>query len=227
LSRYAVHEEADLAEVAHVDAARTSVAVERHLITLALNLLGAPRQTMHELETTMSAAAQTTTPSPAPTSYVPKRSDLPLNTRFKLGSEITEEQKAFLDTNGFILFEKVASPEELQMIVSEVERIQEQWLAEKRTSVFGIPVMKGNIDGKDFVQRFAFTSMSSDKFKSFVRDDRFAPMRRLIGEDTRVGDQEKDGVVFNRYINIPGSAYPDLGWHTDGLRDIFYLRRPK
>jgi hypothetical protein len=133
----------------------------------------------------MSAAAQTTTPSPAPTGYVPMRSDRPPNTRFKLGSEITDEQKAFLETNGFILFEKVASPEEFQMIVSEVERIQEQWLAEKRTSVFGIPVMKGDIDGKGFIQRFAFTSMFSDKIKSVVRDERFAPVRRLVGEDTR------------------------------------------
>lgn len=174
----------------------------------------------------MQTVATTATPSPS-LGYKPMRSDLPLNTRFKLGKEITEEQKAFLDTNGFILFEKVASPEELQTIVSEVDRIQERWLAEKRESVYGIPVMKGNIDGKDFIQRFAFTSVFSEYIKTFVRDDRFTPVRRLVGENTRVGDEEKDGVVFNRYINIPGSAYPDLGWHTDGLRDIFYLRMPK
>jgi phytanoyl-CoA hydroxylase len=26
---------------------------------------------------------------------------------------------------------------------------------------------------------------------------------------------------------VPGSVYPRLGWHTDGLRDLFYLRKPK
>ena len=30
---------------------------------------------------------------------------------------------------------------------------------------------------------------------------------------------EKDGVVVNRFLNMPGSAHPRLGWHTDGLRE--------
>jgi ectoine hydroxylase-related dioxygenase (phytanoyl-CoA dioxygenase family) len=47
-----------------------------------------------------------------------------------------------------------------------------------------------------------------------------------VGEGARVGDDEKDGVVINRYVNEPGSVYPRLGWHTDGLRDLFYLRMP-
>ena len=34
-------------------------------------------------------------------------------------------------------------------------------------------------------------------------------------------------MVINRYINSPGSVAPRLGWHTDGLRDLFYLRMPK
>ena len=39
---------------------------------------------------------------------------LPLDTRFKLGSEITPEQHAFLDKHGFLIFEQVISPEEVQ-----------------------------------------------------------------------------------------------------------------
>ena len=56
-----------------------------------------------------------------------------------------------------------------------------------------------------------------------MHDERLLPVRSLIGENTRVGASEKDGVVFNRNLNIPGSAYPKLGWHTDGLRSLFYL----
>ena len=33
-------------------------------------------------------------------------------------------------------------------------------------------------------------------------------------------------VVCNRFVNSPGSVYPRLGWHTDGLRDLFYGRLP-
>ena len=38
---------------------------------------------------------------------------------------------------------------------------------------------------------------------------------------------KKTGVVVNRYINVPGTAHARLGWHTDGLRDLFYGRMPK
>ncbi len=154
--------------------------------------------------------------------------DLPLTTRFTLGPAITAEQRAFLAQHGFLVFDQVARPDEVAMLVEEMERIQAQWLAEKRTRVFGIPIFFGkDHEGKPFLQRLAFTSIFSDRIRAFVRDPRFAPILDLIGKDARVGDAEKDGVVINRFMNVPGSVYPRLGWHTDGLRDIFYGRMPQ
>jgi phytanoyl-CoA hydroxylase len=101
------------------------------------------------------------------------------------------------------------------------------WIAEDKKTVRGIPLFWGKNAGKQFLQRFPFTSTFSDGIKGFVRDARFAPIRDLVGAGARVGDDEKDGVVINRYINEPGSIHPRLGWHTDGLRDLFYLRMPK
>jgi len=152
--------------------------------------------------------------------------ELPLDTRFELGREITKVQRAFLDTRGFLLFGGVARPTEVARILSEIDAIEARWIAEKRKKVYGIPLFVGENEGRPFIQRFAFTSMFSDYIRGFVRDDRFLPVRGLIGEDTRVGDEEKDGVVFNRNLNVRGSAYQRLGWHTDGLRDLFYLRVP-
>jgi phytanoyl-CoA hydroxylase len=152
---------------------------------------------------------------------------LPFSTRFTLGRVVTPVQRAFLDRNGFLVFAQVARQDEIDRIDAEVRAIQERWLAEKRKQVHGIPLFVGKDgEGKPFIQRFAFTSVFSDVIREFVRDDRFTPVRALIGAGTRVGDQEKDGVVFNRNLNVPGSAYPKLGWHTDGLRDLFYLRVP-
>jgi phytanoyl-CoA hydroxylase len=149
---------------------------------------------------------------------------LPLSTRFTLGTELTPIQKAFFDRHGFILFANVAKQSELDAIYREVCAIQERWLAEGRKKVFGIPLFVGKDHlGQPFIQRFAFTSMFSDVIRDFVRDPRFEPVRRLVGENARVGDNEKDGVVFNRNLNVPGTTYRSLGWHTDGLRDIFYL----
>ena len=151
----------------------------------------------------------------------------PLSTRFRLGSEIDAEQRAFLDAHGFLVFEAVASAGEVAAILAELDRIEAAWLAERRAFVNGIPVFWGLREGRPFVQRFAFTSLFSEVIRAFVRAPRFEPLRRLVAEDARIGDDEKDGVVVNRYLNAPGSISPRLGWHTDGLRDLFYLRMPQ
>ena len=155
-------------------------------------------------------------------------SDLPLTTRFTLGPAITAEQRAFLDRHGFLHFSRVATADEVAMIGAEIDRIEHEWFASGRRRVFGIPLWFGTDDeGKPWLQRLAFTSVFSERIRDFVRDPRFRPILELVGPDARIGDAEKDGVVVNRYMNVPGSVYPRLGWHTDGLRDLFYGRMPQ
>ena len=155
-------------------------------------------------------------------------SPLPLSTKFRLGPVITDEQRDFLDEHGFLHFEQVATPDEVAMITREMQRIQDEWHAAGRTRVYGIPLFWGkDAQGKPFLQRLAFTSVFSEAIRRFVRDERFRPILGLVGTDARIGDAEKDGVVINRFINLPGSVYPKLGWHTDGLRDLFYGRMPQ
>src|SRR5258705_13957923 len=133
--------------------------------------------------------------------------DLPLTTRFTLGPAVTDEQRAFLDRHGFLHFSRVAAPDEVAMIVAEIERIERDWHAAGRTRVFGIPLFFGrDHEGKPFLQRLAFTSVFSERIRVFVRDPRFAPILDLVGADARIGDAEKDGVVVNRYMNVPGSV---------------------
>jgi hypothetical protein len=152
----------------------------------------------------------------------------PLDTRFHLGPTITPEQQAFLDRHGFIHFSRVASPAEVALLVAEMDAIEARWVAERREKVFGIPLFFGRDgDGRPYLQRIAFASVFSDAIRDFVRDPRFAPILGLVGPDARIGDREKDGVVINRYLNAPGSVHPRLGWHTDGLRDLFYGRMPQ
>jgi phytanoyl-CoA hydroxylase len=171
---------------------------------------------------THSAAAPARALTPNPLSP-----DHPLSTRFTLGPEITAEQRAFLDRHGFILFSRVANADEVAMLGAEIARIEAQWLAEGRTRVFGIPLFIGRDHvGNPFIQRLAFTSVFSEPLRAFVHDARFRPIVELVGPDARVGDREKDGVVVNRYLNVDGSVHPRLGWHTDGLRDLFYGRMP-
>ena len=153
---------------------------------------------------------------------------LPLSTRFTLGATVTDVQRRFLDEHGFLVFARVVGDDEIAALTAELDRINETWAAEGKTMHFGIPIVWGRDDaGRPYVQRFCFTSLFSDVWRDFVHDGRFDPIRALIGETVRVGDREKDGVVVNRYLPGTGSVVRDLGWHTDGLRDLFYGRMPK
>lgn len=153
--------------------------------------------------------------------------ELPLSARFRLRGAITPVQQAFLDRHGYVVYDRVASVGEIDQIASEVERIEADLLARDVKKVHGIPVWVGRgVGGKPWIQRMGFTSVFSDYIRAFVRDPRFDPIRGLIGEGARVGDEEKDGVVVNRYGNLPGSLRPRLGWHTDALRDVVYNWRP-
>lgn len=148
---------------------------------------------------------------------------LPLGARFRLGERITPVQHAFLAKHGFLVFGQVATDEEVDTILAEVDRIEADLLARGERKVFGVPVWFGlDPDGHDYLFRMGFTSVHSEYLGTFVRHARFEPIRTLIGADARIGDREKDGVVFNRYVRSEQSLRPNLAWHTDALRDVFY-----
>lgn len=153
--------------------------------------------------------------------------DLPITTVFELGDHVTAEQERFLETYGFVHFRGVATSTEIDALVSEHEKICREHVEKDRQSVYGVPIFYGrDEDGSLLLNRSPFSSVYSEVIRDFVRDARFEPIRKLVGEDARIGDEEKDGVVINLYKNVKGSFYPRLGWHTDGLRDLFYGRMP-
>ena len=68
---------------------------------------------------------------------------LPVTTKFTLGDSITDEQRRFLDHYGFLHFKGVATLEEVETLRAEQDRIQAEWVAEQRASVYGIPLFWG------------------------------------------------------------------------------------
>ena len=121
-------------------------------------------------------------------------------------------RKAFLKRHGYLIFGGVATADEVAKINAEVDRIESDWVTEGRTSVNGVPIFKGvGLEEKPMMQRIPFSSCFSDYIKEFIRSERFELVRRLIGDEVRIGDSEKDGCVVNTYVNVPGSVYPKLG----------------
>jgi ectoine hydroxylase-related dioxygenase (phytanoyl-CoA dioxygenase family) len=143
---------------------------------------------------------------------------------FDLGSELTEEQKAFFDTHGFIHFKNFITSETVSRIHQEMEKVQEQWIKEDVKLVNGVPIKYGiDTNGNKIVQRYAFSNKFSPFLQELLRDPRLKALFGFIGApDCRIGEDEKDGLVINHYVNSENSTFSQMGWHTDALRDIFY-----
>ncbi len=145
------------------------------------------------------------------------------HTSFALDKHITQEQIEFFNQNGFLHFKNFVDKKTISEFINEVENVQEHLLQNNITKVNGIPLKFGtDVDGKTLIQRLAFASHYSKKLQQFLKDPRLQLLLQLIGNyDARIGENEKDGLVVNHYVNVEGSKYSRLGWHTDSPRDIF------
>jgi len=142
--------------------------------------------------------------------------------KYTLGEFITTEQKEFFNQNGFIHFQNFFNPDTVTNIIDASVAVQQDWLANDVKKVNGVPIKYGNdVDGSPIVQRFAFINQHNPVLEDLTTDNRFKLLLKLIGPGARLGVNEKDGMVFNHYVNGPQSKFAKMGWHTDGLRDIF------
>lgn len=142
---------------------------------------------------------------------------------FHFEGEITDVQLAFFQKNGFIHFKHFVSRETVLEFVNEVGRVEKYLFDHNISKVNGVPLKFGNdMDGKTIIQRLAFASQYSEKLHKFLNDPRFHCLTKLLGDyDGRIGENEKDGLVVNHYMNTPFSKFTHLGWHTDSPRDLF------
>ena len=133
---------------------------------------------------------------------------------------LTPDQQKFLDANGYLRLPQFLAPAEVDEILAGLAEVESRWIAEGREKARGIPIKYGRgPDGKRYVNRFAFASLYSERLHRAV--ERFRALAEVFGEGFRFGEDEKDGMVVNHYLNLDGSRYKQLGWHTDGLRDVF------
>ncbi len=145
------------------------------------------------------------------------------NCNFELGDTLTEEQLDFFDEHGVIIFRNFLNKEKVDLYISELKRLESEWLTEKREKVNGIPLKYGKDEnGKLTIQRLCFTSLYSDALHQLLDEPKLQALTGLLGPyEGRIGENEKDGLVINNYINTPNSTFTQMGWHTDSPRDLF------
>jgi ectoine hydroxylase-related dioxygenase (phytanoyl-CoA dioxygenase family) len=149
-----------------------------------------------------------------------------LKRKFQFGPVITEEQKRFYEDYGYIVFEGVFSPETIARVNAELD-VQKVKVAESgKTAINGVPIKFG-IDEKGNVipQRTPFMNLLSPVIDEVVHDPRLQALLQFV-PNSRFGYHERDGVVINHYVSgAKKSRFKRLGWHTDAIRDLFYLEK--
>lgn len=142
---------------------------------------------------------------------------------FTLANQLTDEQINFFNHHGFIHFKNFITPETVSSIIDASKEVQQKWIDNDLQKINGVPIKYGkDLDGSPIVQRFAFINQHHQTLSGLLLDPRLDGLLQLAGDGARLGTEEKDGMVFNHYINGPESKFAKMGWHTDGLRDIFY-----
>jgi ectoine hydroxylase-related dioxygenase (phytanoyl-CoA dioxygenase family) len=142
---------------------------------------------------------------------------------YSLGDTITEEQIDFFNEHGVIIFRNFLSKELVDEYINELKRIEKLWLDENRDKVNGIPLKFGMDEkGNKTIQRLCFTSQFSDPLEKLLQDPRLKALTSFLQPyEGRIGEDEKDGLVINNYINTTNSGFTQMGWHTDSPRDLF------
>ena len=145
------------------------------------------------------------------------------NKVFHFENKITGSQFDFFNKHGFIQFKNFISKETVAEFIKEINAVQDHLIKNNIDKINGIPLKYGeDVNGQTIIQRLAFTSHYSKKLQLFLKDPRLQLLLQLLGNfEGRIGENEKDGLVVNHYVNNPSSKFSKMGWHTDSPRDLF------
>lgn len=145
------------------------------------------------------------------------------NATFQLQKHLSNQQLNFFHKHGFLHFKNFIDKETVSLFIREVETIQAHLLHNNISKINGIPLKFGSdVNGTPLIQRLAFASQHSETLSRFLKDSRLQALLPLLGPyEGRIGENEKDGLVVNHYINTENSQFKQMGWHTDSPRDLF------
>ena len=123
--------------------------------------------------------------------------------KFSLHDEITPEQTASFHLNGFIHFKNFLNAVQVSEIIGALSDLQAKWISENIKEVNGIPIRYGfDENNEPIIHRFAFTSLYSKEISNLVHFPAIQSLTKLLeSENSRIGENEKDGVVVNHYVD--------------------------
>ncbi len=136
---------------------------------------------------------------------------------------LSVQHLSFFQKYGVLHFKNFVDKETVELFLQEIQRVQHYFISNKIKKINGIPLKYGmDVNEKPLIQRLAFTSQYSKVLSNFLKDVRLQAVTQLLHPyEGRIGENEKDGLIVNHYINTHASAFTQMGWHTDSPRDLF------
>lgn len=147
---------------------------------------------------------------------------------FRLDERVMPEHVDFLETYGFIRFKGFLPRSRANELYVALNEMTADLVRRGVTEMNGVPLITGKRDdGSPYYGRIPFASLNHPEYKRYIQDPRFQSIIDVLAPGFRIGEEERDGLVVNRFRNEQGAKYKNLGWHTDSLRDIAYLEKPR
>lgn len=166
--------------------------------------------------------------SPRETGVLPRANRVIPIPDFRLDGHLTSEHVDFFETYGFIRFRGFVPRARAKQLHTGLLEITDSLVRSGKGKINGVPLIRGQRDdGSPFFGRIPFASLQHPVFREFLRDPRFQAITDDLAPGFRIAEEERDGLVVNRFRNEPGAKYKNLGWHTDSLRDLFYFEKPR
>jgi phytanoyl-CoA hydroxylase len=145
---------------------------------------------------------------------------------FRIKDALEAQHINFFNEHGFLHIKEFISRDTVELLLTEVQKVEKRLLQKGVDKVNGIPLKFGkDLDETPLIQRICFASSFSEILHEYVQDPRLQSLANLLGENARVGEFEKDGLVFNHYVRAEQSSFTHMGWHTDSPRDLFLGQR--
>lgn len=131
--------------------------------------------------------------------------------------------KAAYNTSGIIHLKNAVPLSTIDLLLEEIAAIAFQIIKEQRHKINGVPILYGyDENGQQLLHRIPFINNNSPVLQDFANESLFQNFISFLDVSTaRIGISEKDGMVFNQYLNTDSSSKKKMGWHTDSPRDWF------
>ena len=128
--------------------------------------------------------------------------------KFIFKDGINQAHLDFYEKYGFIHFKEFFTATQIKNTLEAIESLQNDWISKGLEKVNGIPIKYGKDEnGKKVIHRFAFASLHNEYLHNFIQDPRIDALKYFIGSESRIAENEKDGLVINHYVNTGESNY--------------------